>query len=138
MMSVANVDSDFLNSTLATVTEISHAVNQTGNDTLAGKTMLDEEWLENAENLTSSFNSTGNETVDGRSIFFYPNIPTIKEEHATSFLIILLMIVMMVICTAVYKCYVLPKRRTRGTDTDTESKFRLMENELEHQHEDRF
>jgi len=36
--------------------------------------MLDEEWLENAENLTSSFNSTGNETVDGRSIFFYPNV----------------------------------------------------------------
>lgn len=76
-----------------------------------------------------------------------------KEEHATSFMIILLMIVMMVICATIYKFYVLPNRRNRVTNTDTESKFRLMESkcndfsnvhvfflsdELERQHEDRF
>jgi len=100
------------------------------------------EWSDDAENFTSTFNSTGNDTVDGRTMFYYPgmthNVPAMKEEHATSFMIILLMIIMMVICAAIYKFYVVPNRRTRATNTDTESKFRLMENELEHQHEDRF
>ena len=106
-------------------------------------------------NLFNNVKNTNNQKYNLIFLQNYENcflkIPTIKEEHATSFLIILLMIVMMVICAAVYKCYVLPKRRTRGTDTDTESKFRLMESkctcvsnvhvlflpdELEHQHED--
>jgi hypothetical protein len=87
-MSLVNVDSELLNFTLATITvgladsgerkreiqEIGNAVNQTGNDTLAGKTMVDFEWFEQAENFTSTVNSTGNETVDGRTIFFYPNV----------------------------------------------------------------
>merc|ERR1711934_615607 len=141
-MSVENVENEFVNATVATFTEIANAVNQTGNDTLAGKTMLDMEWLDDAENLTSTFNSTGNETIDGRTMFYYPgmtqNVPAMKEEHATSFMIILLMIVLMVICATIYKFYVVPNRRNRVTNTDTESKFRLMENELEHQHEDRF
>merc|ERR1712037_588004 len=141
-MSVQNVENEFVNATAATFTEISNAVNQTGNVTLAGKTMLDMEWLDDAENLTSTFNSTGNETIDGRTMFYYPgmtqNVPAMKEEHATSFMIILLMIVLMVICATIYKFFVVPNRRNRVTNTDTESKFRLMENELEHQHEDRF
>ena len=75
------------------------------------------------------------------------------EEHATSFMIILILIVFMVVCAAIYKFWVLPNRRTRATETDTESKFRLMESkfsafhniyifflpdEIDHQHEERF
>ena len=36
--------------------------------------MLDLEWFDEAENLTSTFNSTGNETVDGRTMFYYPGM----------------------------------------------------------------
>ena len=36
--------------------------------------MIDLEWLDEAENLTSTFNSTGNETVDGRVMFYYPGM----------------------------------------------------------------
>ena len=90
-------------------------------------------------------------TLPKMTIFF--EVPAMKEEHATSFMIILLMIVMMVICATIYKFYVLPNRRNRVTNTDTESKFRLMESkcndfsnvhvfflpdEREHQHEDQF
>ncbi|CAG5113755.1 Oidioi.mRNA.OKI2018_I69.chr2.g7845.t1.cds [Oikopleura dioica] len=132
-MSVGTTASDMMNATVPTVFEITSAFNQTGNDTAAGKTMLDLDWLNNdLENLTTSFNSTGNETIDGRTMFYFPgmthNIPPMDEEHATSFMIILILIVFMVLCAAIYKFWVLPNRRTRATDTDTESKFRLMEN----------
>ncbi|CBY31916.1 unnamed protein product [Oikopleura dioica] len=141
-MSVQNINNEFLNATVATFTEIAYAVNQTSNETLAGKTMIDFEWFDDSENITSTFNSTGNETVDGRTMFYYPgmthNVPAMKEENATSFMIVLLTIVIIVICASIYKFYVVPNRQTRATNTDTESKFRLMENELEHQHEDRF
>lgn len=50
-----------------------------------------------------------------------------KEENATRFMIVLLTIVIIVICASIYKFYVVPNRRTRATNTDTESKFRLME-----------